>query len=72
MMSHGQGGQGGGDSEKKKRPSGLLGLTAPTLDDDGDPTLRSAAAGPGARGGRSGRATDDSAIGYSENAAADE
>ena len=65
-MSHGQG-QGGSESEKKKRPSGLLGLSAPTLDDDGDPTLRSAAAGPGARGGRTGRAEDDSAIGYPDD-----
>lgn len=68
MMSHGQG-QGGGESDrKKKRPSGLLGLAAPTLDDDGDPTLRSASAGPGARGGRSGRNADDSAVGYDDGA----
>ena len=67
MMSHGQG-QGGSESDrKKKRPSGLLGLAAPTLDDDGDPTLRSASAGPGARGGRSGR-SDDSAVGYDDSA----
>ena len=66
MMGQGQ----GGNSDKKKRQSGLLGLTAPTLDDDGNPTLRSASAGPGARGGRSGN--DDSDLGYGDDPASDE
>jgi hypothetical protein len=46
-------GNGGGGSSEKKRAAGLLGLSAPTLDDDGEPRARSAAAGPGGRGSRS-------------------
>ena len=69
MMNPGQGG--GKDDKKKRRPTGLLGLSAPSLDDDGNPTLRSASAGPGARGGRAGGDTDDSGFDYTDSTQTD-
>ena len=54
MMAPGQ--NGANDKNKKKRGTGLLGMTAPSLEEQDLPTGRSAAAGPG---GRPGAADDD-------------